>query len=77
MNVWIDYLYRVTKSQFEPDHVSSRELYHCEKYRLASRVSVLGWFGVASGSWAWAGAPPSTSALSVGVLYASLKNAAP
>ena len=77
MNGWIDYLCRVAKSQFEPDHLSSRGLYHCERYRPASRVSVLGWFGVASGSWAWAGAPPSTNALSAGLLDASVKNAAP
>lgn len=68
MNVWIDYLCRVTKSQFEPDHVNSQGLCRCESFRLASRVSVLGWFGVASGSWAWAGAPPSINALSAGVV---------
>ena len=56
-----------TTAQFDPDHINWQGLCHCDSCRRASGAPVVGWFGVANGSWAWAGAPPKTYHSSNGV----------
>ncbi len=47
-----------TRATFDPSQVLWTTLCHCESCRRATSAPVVGWFGVANGAWAWAGAPP-------------------
>ena len=43
---------------YDPAQILWTALCHCESCRRATGAPVVGWFGVANGAWAWAGAPP-------------------
>lgn len=56
-----------TRAEFHPTAINWQGLCHCGDCRRSTGAPVVGWFGVANGSWAWAGAPPQDYISSPGV----------
>lgn len=48
-----------TKVDYDATKLNWQGLCHCDSCRRTSGAPVVGWFGVANGAWAWAGAPPA------------------